>query len=219
MTKKIFTVAVFAVLALMGTVAFTPADSATFEGTLEFKQQSSVDTINRIYYVKGDKVRIDEMGAKSKKVEGSFIIDLTAKTMTFLSHERKLYGEQVTGGTPNKPTGTCVVSKGKGSKTISGYKCTEWIVKNKDENTQISFFMAAGKFDFFAKLISVLNRKDKFATYYQQLTKVDGMFPMLAIMSPMDGKEKERMEVTKVEKKAVDVKQFDIPTGYLKFEK
>ena len=38
MTKKIFTVAVFAVLALMGTVAFTPADSATFEGTLELKQ-------------------------------------------------------------------------------------------------------------------------------------------------------------------------------------
>ena len=219
MTKKIFTIAVLAIVAMLGSAAYAPADTAGFEGTIEFKQQSSVDTVNRIYYVKGDKVRIDEMGAKSKKVEGSFIIDLTAKTMTFLSHERKLYGEQATGGTPNKPTGTCLVSKGKGSKTIAGYKCTEWIVKNKDENTQISFFMAVGKFDFFAKLLGVLNRKDKFATYYQQLTKVDGMFPMLAIMSPMDGKEKERMEATKVEKKVIDVKQFAVPEGYLKFEK
>lgn len=219
MTKKIFTVAVLAIVMMVGTVAYKPADSASFEGTIEFKTVTATDTTNRIYYVKGDKVRIDEMGSKSKKPEGSFIIDLTAKTMMFLSHDRKLYGDQPTGGTPNKPGGTCEVSKGKGSKTLAGYKCTEWIVKNKEENTQISFYLGSGKFDFFNKMLTVLNRKDKFATYFQQLTKTDGMHPMLAIMSPMDGKEKERMEVTKVEKKAVDAKQFEIPTGYLKFEK
>ncbi|MEW6468668.1 MAG: DUF4412 domain-containing protein [Bacteroidota bacterium] len=219
MNKKIFTLAVAAVTIMIGSVAYTPGDVAGFEGTIEFKQQSASDTTNRVYYVKGDKVRIDEIGSKSKKPEGSFIVDLKASTMTFLSHDRKLYGDQATGGTPNKPTGTCTVTKGKGTKTIAGYKCTEYIVKNKDENTQIAFYLASGKFDFFSKLLTVLNRKDKFATYYQQLTNVNGMFPMLAVMSPMDGKEKERMEVTKVEKKTVDASQFDVPKDYLKFEK
>lgn len=204
-------------LAITAFIGFA-ATAQSFEGSVEFKKKTSIDTTNYTYYVKGDKIKIDEIGSKSKKVEGSFIINTKASTMQFISHDRKLYGDQPT-GTPNKPGGKCEVTMGKGSKTIQGYKCQEWVVKNKDENTQITFWVAKGKFDFFDIMLRVLNRKDKFSTYYLEIPNNHGMFPMLATMNTMDGTEKERLEVTKIEKKVIDAKTFDIPSGYMKFEK
>jgi hypothetical protein len=209
--KKILTLCVAASCSING---FTQS----FEGTIEFKQQTTLDTQSYIYYIKGDKVRIDNI-SKVRKVEGSFIIDLKDNKMIFLSHERKLWGEQQS---PMAATvnGKPEVTKTKNTKTIQGFKCTEYVVKNKDENTQISFWIASGKFDFFDRLLKVLNRKDKPAVYYQQITGLpDGDFPFLAVESPMDGKERGRLEVTKIDKKVIDAKMFEIPAGYLKFEK
>ncbi|MFI5222507.1 MAG: hypothetical protein ACHQK8_09290, partial [Bacteroidia bacterium] len=89
--KKLFSTALFVFAGML----FVSAQS--FEGVIEFKKQTATDTVNYIYYVKGDKVRLDEIGSKSKKVEGSFIIDLKTHSMVSLSHERKLYIEQASG--------------------------------------------------------------------------------------------------------------------------
>ncbi len=192
--------------------------SQGFEGMMEFKKKTAFDTVSYTYFVKGDKVRIDEVGAKSAKVEGSFIIDLKAGTMLSLSHDRKMYLEQKSPA-PTKPGGECKIEKTKNSKQILGYKCVEWKVTNATENTIVSYWVTSGKFNFFGKMLNVLNRKDKFSVYYAQLKAPDGSFPLLAVMSPMDGKESERLETTKVEPKKVDAKNFMIPAGYTKFDK
>lgn len=215
---KTFTRFFATVVAVLAFAGFASAQS--FEGTIEFKKQSSTDTTNYVYYVKGptNKVRLDEIGSKSKKVEGTFLVDLKEKKMTSLSHDRKLYMDKAQSA-PATITGKPEVTKTKNTRTIQGYKCTEYIVKNKDENTQISYWIAFGKFDFFMPFLKLINQKQKFSTYYQQLTGVEGGFPMLAIESSMDGTERARLEVTKIEKKALDTSLFDIPKGYLKFEK
>ena len=191
----------------------------SFEGVIEFKKQTSTDTVNYIYYVKGDKVRLDEIGSKSKKVEGSFIIDLKTNSMVSLSHERKLFIEQAP-GTPATVTGKPEVKKTGTVKTILGVKCNEYVVKNSDEKVQVTYWMGSGKFDFFFKLLKVLNRKDKSAVYVQQLTSVDGMFPFLSSQVNLEtNKEEIKMEVTKVDKKTVDAKMFEMPKDYQKFQK
>ncbi len=191
----------------------------SFEGVIEFKKQTSTDTVNYIYYVKGDKVRLDEIGSKSKKVEGSFIIDLKTNSMVSLSHERKLFIEQAP-GTPATVTGKPEVKKTGTVKTILGVKCNEYVVKNADEKVQVTYWMGSGKFDFFFKLLKVLNRKDKSAVYVQQLTSVDGMFPFLSSQVNLEtNKEEVKMEVTKVDKKTVDAKMFEMPKDYQKFQK
>jgi len=209
--KKIFFITLFLVA---GTLS-----AQSFEGVIEFRQQSAADTINRVYYVKGDRVRIDEIGHYSKKVEGTFLVDLKENKMIFLSHERKLYGDQ-----PNSMPGTVkgapTVTKTKETKTIQGYRCVKQVVKNPDDNTQIVYWVASGKFDFFLKMMKILNRKEKVATYYGKLSGVDGMFPFLAVETGIDGKdERSRLEVTKVEKKTIDPSVMEIPKGYTKLEK
>ncbi|HEY4798218.1 MAG TPA: DUF4412 domain-containing protein, partial [Bacteroidia bacterium] len=182
-------------------------------------KQTTTDTVNYVYYVKGDKVRLDEIGSRSKKVEGSFIIDLSNNKMVSLSHERKLYIEQAP-GTPAAITGKPEVKKTGNVKTILGTKCNEYVVKNADEKTQVTYWMGSGKYDFFFKLLKVLNRKDKSALYIQQLTGVEGCFPFLSVETNLEtNKEATKMEVTKVDKKNVDASKFEIPKDYQKFQK
>lgn len=194
------------------------ASAQAFEGTIEFKKASTTDTTNYVYYVKGDQVRIDEIGAKSRKVEGTFLIDMGAKTMKSLNHERKLYMDQPTPASP-VVKGTCTVKKGQNVKNLQGYKCVEYVVTNNDEGTIISYYVADGKFTFFEKLLKQLNRKDKFSTYYLKITDIKNSFPMLSVQTDLGGKETGRLEVTKITKKEVDPAQFELPKGYNKFEK
>ena len=199
--------------------AFSFTASAQFEGQIEFKKSTTTDTTSYIYYIKGNMVRIDEIGAKSHKVEGSFIVDLDAKTMKSLNHERKLYMDQPT---PAAPTikGTCSAKKGQNVKNIQGNKCVEYIVTNNEENTSISYYITDGKYSFFDKLLRQLNRKDKSSIYYLQIPDIKNMFPMLSVQTDIStGKETVKLEVTKITKKDVDPSMFEIPKGYNKFEK
>jgi hypothetical protein len=194
------------------------AFSQTFEGVIEFKKASAIDTTNYVYYVKNNMVRIDEIGSKSHKVEGSFLVDLEQKTMKSLNHERKLYMEQPTPAAP-VVKGTCAVKKEQAIKNLHGYKCSEYTVTNTEENTKITYYVADGKFSFFEKLLKQLNRKDKSSVYYLQIQNIKNMFPMLSIQTDLSGKEQVRLEVIKLTKKEIDSSMFIIPKGYNKFEK
>ena len=209
---KLITVVVVMVAFSLTTVA------QSFEGIIEFKKSSTTDTTSYVYTVKNNMVRIDEIGSKSRKVEGSFLVDLDAKTMKFLNHDRKLYGDQ---NTPAAPVikGTCTVKKGQNVKNLQGFKCVEYIVTNNEETTQVTYYIADGKFSFFEKLLRQLNRKEKSAIYFLQIAEVKNMFPMLSIQTDLAGKETSRLEVTKISKKEVDPAVFEIPKGYNKFEK
>ena len=204
---------------LFGISGTLMVSAQSFEGVIEFKKHTLTDTVNYIYYVKGDKVRLDEIGSKSKKVEGSFIIDLKTSSMVSLSHERKLYIEQAP-GTPAVVNGKPVVTKTGNTKTIQGMKCSEYVVKNDEEKVQVTYWLASGKYDFFSKLLKILNRKDKSEVYFGQLTGVEGMFPYLSSQVNLEtGKEEVKMEVAKVDKKTVDNTMFEIPKTYQKFQK
>ena len=209
---KLITVVVVMVAFSLTTVA------QSFEGIIEFKKSSTIDTGSYVYTIKNNMVRIDEIGAKSRKVEGSYLVDLDAKTMKFLNQERKLYGDQ---NTPAAPVikGTCTVKKGQNVKNLQGFKCVEYIVTNNEEATQITYYVADGKFSFFEKLLRQINRKEKSAIYFLQIAEIKNMFPMLSIQTDLAGKETSRLEVTKITKKEIDPAVFEIPKGYNKFEK
>ena len=200
-------------------VAGSPmAVAQSFEGTIEFKRIADADTSNYIYYVKGTSVRIDEIGGKSHKAEGTYLIDMDEKTVHALNHERKLYMEQPTPPAP-ATKGTFSVKKGQTPKNLQGYKCVEYTISNTEENTQITYWLADGKFSFFEKLLRQLNRKDKSSVYFLQLPDIKNTFPMLSIQQSLDGKDQIRLEVTKIIKKEIDPAMFELPKGYSKFEK
>jgi len=199
---------------------FTQLGAQGFNGTIEFRYSTLKDTSRNIYHVKNKLVRLDNYSRKkSNVVEGSFLFDLDTKEVKILSPKRKIWGLQKS-ETPPLLTGECVVTKSKAIKTISGHKCSEYIVKNTGENTVITYWVAQGKFTFFSPLIELWNRKDKQSIYYAQLKDLPaGSMPLMSVEKHIDtGKTITKLEVVKISKTAPPDQYFKVPADYTKFD-
>jgi hypothetical protein len=206
------------IILLFAFAAFNLATFAQFEGTIEFRQETKKDTNINIYYVKGNNVKLDQIGKKSGKVEGSFVFDLTAKTIKFVNPARKVWGDHKS-ETPPTIQGTCEIVHSKTTKMVAGKMCNEYTVKNTAENTTITYWISAEKYGFFIPMVQLWNRKDKQSIYFNQIKDLPkGAMPMLSIESTLDGKQVSKLEVTKLEKKAIDAAMVAIPADFKKFE-
>ena len=199
--------------------SFTAAAFAQFEGSIEFRMETKKDTTTNIYYVKGNNVKLDQIGKKSGKVEGSFVFDLAGKSIKFVNPARKVWGDHKS-ETPPAIKGTCEITKGKDTSMVGGKMCTEYTVKNTEENTQIVYYISNEKFDFFEPLVKLWNRKDKQSIYFNQIKDLPkGSMPMKSIETTIDTKAPmSKLEVIKLEKKAIDAATVSVPSDYKKFE-
>ena len=169
--------------------------------------------------MKGNTVKLDQLGRKSGKVEGSFVFDLAANQVKFVNPIRKVWGEHKSEIVP-MIKGTCVVTKGTNTKLVQGQKCVEYTVKNTEENTQITYWISSGKFDFFMPLVKLWNRKDKQSIYFNQIKDLPkGSMPLISEEKTIsDMKTVSRLEVSKISKGSMDAAKLAIPADYNKFE-
>ena len=195
------------------------AVAQSYEGSVEFKMETNKDTTTNIYYVKGNTVKLDQLGRKSGKVEGSFVFDLGENQVKYVNPTRKVWGEHKSETIP-VIKGTCVSTKGTNTKLVQGQKCVEYIVKNTEENTQITYWISAGKYDFFMPLVKLWNRKDKQSIYFNQIKDLPkGSMPLLSEEKTIsDMKTVSKLEVSKIAKGSMDASKLSIPGDYNKFE-
>lgn len=189
-----------------------------FNGSMDFKYMTQKDTTANVYHVKNKLVKLDQYSRKGNNIEGSFLFDLTANEIKFLNPKRKLWGKQRS-ETPQVIKGTCLVTKG-GTKKVAGVKCTEYTVKNTEENTVVTYWIAQEQFTFFIPLIKLWNRKDKQSIYFAQIKDLpEGSMPLMSEEKQLsDGKLLTKLEVTNISNKAPDDATFAIPAGYTKFD-
>ncbi len=205
---------------LIASISLTTAAIAqSFGGSIEFKMETNKDTTTNIYYVKGNDVKLDQIGRKSGKVEGSFVFDIANKQIKFVNPVRKVWGEHKSETAPTIK-GNCVSTKGAGSKTIQGQKCVEYVVKNTDENTIITYWVTTSKFEFFAPLVKIWNRKDKQSIYFNQIKDLPkGSMPLLSEEKTItDSRLISKLEVSKINKSDIDASKLTVPADYKKFE-
>ncbi len=195
------------------------AIAQSYEGSIEFKMATGKDTTNNVYYVKGNTVKLDQIGKRSGKVEGCFIFDLASNEIKSLNPGRKVWSEHKSETAP-MIKGTCVSTKGTNTKMIQGQKCTEYIVKNTEENTVITYWIVTGKYDFFSPMVKIWNRKDKQSIYFNQIKDLPkGSMPMMSEEKLIStGETVTKLEVTKLNKSSIDASKVSIPAEYKKFE-
>ncbi len=215
--KKILSLSAAALL--IAGVAFGQEKKAgAFEGSISFMQYNGIDTTYFSYDVKTTHVRIVNTDIKTNNDEGIYLIDLTTKTTLALSPVRKIYKDQPSPAAV-KPSGTPKVTKTTNTKTINGYKCTEYDVVDAEEGIKVTYWIATGNFEFFLPMMNILNRKDKFSQYYMVIPSSANMFPMEAYETDMSGVSKGFIKATKVTTGKIANGTFEIPEGYHKFEK
>ncbi|MCX8079956.1 MAG: DUF4412 domain-containing protein [Bacteroidia bacterium] len=208
-----------AIVVFTSFVMFSLAQS--FNGNIEFKYFNLKDTGTYIYWVKNNKVKLDQNSKKTPgAIDGSFVFDMNEKKVFFVNPKRKVWGEQKS-ELPPIIKGSCEVQKTSNSKTIQGYKCFEYIVKNTAENTEISYWITQeGKFDFFIPMLILWNRKDKQSIYFNQIKNLPpGSMPLLSEERQISDKRViTKLEVVKVNNMTPDDSKLQIPSDYEKFE-
>lgn len=187
-----------------------------FEGIIEFTKTTGPVVTKYKYYVKGDRVRIEEIGARGD-VQGIMLVDTRDRTVTAVSPERKLYMDVPNMRLPKEVEAQ--VTKTSEQRELAGYTCEKWLVKSAGEDRQMTYWVAADEFNFFIPLLETLNRKDEQAIFFLQIKDAMGVFPMVGIEQKMDGAEVSRLEATSVVKSAQKSSLFEIPAGYNKFER
>lgn len=190
-----------------------------FNGTIEFKYTTQKDTNTNVYIVKDKLIKLDQYSKKTNAIEGSFIFDLTTNKIKWTNPKRKVWGESKS-ETPPIVKGVCVATKGTNTKSIQGIKCTEYTVKNTEENTIITYWIAENKFSFFVPVIKLWNRKDKQSVYFNQIKDLpEGCMPLLSEEKLItDGKTITKLEVVKISKKIPDGASLEVPATYSKFD-
>jgi hypothetical protein len=194
------------------------AIAQTFNGNIEFKSYNLRDTTTNVYIVKDKLIKLDNYKKSQTIMEGSFIFDLNANTVKFLNPKRRVWGINKS-ETPPIIKGQCVVTKG-GTKKIQGTNCTEYIVKNTEENTQITYWIATEKYNFFIPLLKLWNRKDKQSIYFAKIEGLpEGSMPFLSEeKSISDGKVISKLEVIKITKRTPEDSELEVPAGYNKYD-
>lgn len=214
-TLKLTTVVVLLGSAIAGSGPGS-ATTAPFEGTIEFTKTIGPVTSRYVYYVKNEKVRVEELG-EDGNVQGIMLINTTKNTVVALSPERKMFIE-VPNAKPNNES-NLKIDKTKNVKTIKGYECAEWKVSCTEDGREVSYWVAKDNFNFFIPLLKTLNRKDKIAMYFVEIPENIGVFPLVGYEKKTNGVELSRLEVNKVNKSLLKDLMFDIPAGFAKFER
>ena len=189
-------------------LSFVGAGGNAFEGEITMSATDAGKPAKVITYdVKGPKMRFEAPDTAGPMSGGYVIFDTASKKMIAVQDAKKTAMVMDVGAmdTMTNPAGgahpTPTVDKTGKTDTVAGYSCDIWKVSEASgEKADVCV----------AKGISF----PSLGRHAGWMSSLEGGFPLRAVTFDATGKEKSRMEVTKVEKKSLDDAQFQVPAGY-----
>lgn len=210
---------VYAVLIGIGLLAFPGLVRAgEFEGVIHMTTKHVDSQPGKMdWMIKGDKARI-ERPREDGRSQG-MIVDTKTKTMLMLFPDRKTYTEISLGGERGDRLGKLTeqneVERTGKKDTIAGYSCEVWRIREKDDH-HLKSEVCVGK--GFGQTASFWVEPRKAQPSWMTELINEGGFGLRSIHYDSEGKESSRMEVTGIEKKAMDGSLFAAPADYKKMD-
>lgn len=217
MKRIIASLGILLLVAAVHVVAATP-----FEGKLVYNIDAGHEAkdIDMTMYVKGKKTRIEvDMPGSQQMSDVNMIMDGDAQKMYMVMDQQKMV-MSVPIAIPEKVQKKMEAAKnmekpqktGK-NKSILGYDCEQWTMKDNDGNT-IEIWSAKGLGNFTGlmgknPMLGGMSLPDM-----SEVLNAENFFPLSVMMKDRNGREKFKMEATSVEKKSLDVALFSVPKGY-----
>jgi hypothetical protein len=201
-------------LFLVFVMFFNGTEMASFEGKIFFKSytEGKKDEVY-VYYVKGDKVRIDQVA--NGVINGTILADTKSKEMFGLTPKHKIYYKKSYVPTDYAKRDDVVATKTGKTQNIKGFECTEYTVEDKANDSFITYYVSERNFDFFRSMLTTLNRKERLSVNYMQIDNLHRDFPFVGVEKKADGSAKQRLEVTLIEEAEVPAEMFDIPFNFV----
>ena len=187
-----------------------------FEGSITLVKETCFDTTFFTYYVSDGKIRIEEFNSK-KLLQTIFIVNTHNEDVFIINPEKKLYTKLVKKPQGNSEEKQFTISKTTNNKMINGVKCFQWRVKNKEKNSEIAYWVTQNDFNFFEKMVKILNHTDRSWEFFNHIPQSQGYFPMMSVERNLVRDEKMRTSVIQINRKSIDSSVFRIPADYKMF--
>ena len=203
---KLFTLFLVCVLFFNGTTI------KCFEGKIFFKSIKPGKKEVYVYYVKDDKVRLDQIS--DGVINGTYLVNSTKQEIFGLTPKHKLYVQkEYKDITYPRNENIEVIKTGK-IRSIHGYNCEEVKVNDKEKDSYITYYISQKNFDFFRPLLQCLNRKEMLSINYFQVEGMTRDFPFFGVDKSSNGMEKHRLEVTLISEEEISDDWFEIPHDF-----
>lgn len=207
--KKIYLSLLFSFVAL---IAWS---QSTFEGEVNYVKTTFSDTLYYTYLIKGDRVRINECN-KYKTLVRAYIVNLKDKSIIVINPNTHIY-TTIDPKKANDLSQMHIINTGN-YKYINGYKCNQWRVKNIEQNTEITYWVASDNFDFYTAISKAAMPLEDYYFFYSALptAKLKGCMPMLIENKTLLRATKSTLSVISIKAHPVSDSVFSI-SEYQKF--
>jgi hypothetical protein len=213
---------IFAVVALCTAVL---GQAAGFEGKLSLSISSGKGQSQVLdYSIKGSSMRID-MTAEGQSFAN--IMDLQKMEMLMLMPSEQMYMVMPIKESLDKAMDQAVekdatIEKTGRTETILGYKCDEYVTKDRKSTTEIWIAQGLGTFMGLGNngggMGGMFGGKSKAAEGWEAKFKGKPGFPLRVVSRDAKSKETFRMEATKIEPGSLPASLFQPPEGWQKFQ-
>ena len=227
--RLISTQIALSVLFVLGFVATTWGGA--FEGIVHFKDTrggaKGEQTAEFDYFTKANKVRI-EMQRRDAQ-HAAIVMDPEGRKTIIIMAAQRMYMEfpmkeptEAAAEAQSAAKGPTIVKTGK-TDTVLGHTCEVVTIKTGHGESEICASKELGQFYSQRSAQPGMGRhgtsgggENDYAWAKEFRDK--GFFPLRAVTKDEDGKEINRLEATKIEKKSLDASLFSVPEGYTKFD-
>jgi hypothetical protein len=208
LTKRVFVLLTFVTLLMTG------LELNAFEGVIHFQRYTTYDTSLLKYSIQNNKVRINKYDKDGQVIE-CLLVDVKKEKVFALDPQKALYRplqlddrEEGSGNDKYK-----IIRRGN-HKKINGVTCYQWRVRDRESNSEIAYWVTKKNFDFFHKLIDLLERTNKIYHFFAEIPGNKHMFPLLSVERTLLRDERQRLAVTEIIRKPMDKQLFTIPDSY-----
>jgi len=191
--------------------------NSNFSGEIKYVQYTPFDTTYYTVYVSKDKIRIDSFNNKEqKKAQKIMIYDLKAQKIIALKPSEKIFKlTDAKFSSSEKIRGSYVIINRRNTKYINGYKCIQYRVKNRIEDTDITYWIPENSFPFYYEMVSIKNSMQKAQKYFFMLPNHEIAFPMQTVERNTLREERLSYSVVKIDKKPIEDTLFIVPENYV----
>jgi hypothetical protein len=189
-----------------------------FEGEITMRTTTSGrEPQEMVVKTKGDRLRFDMKGPTGSPMHGVF--DPTPNKILLFFDDGKMYTDldfSSPSAMPNVDGATGVVTKTGKHETVAGYDCEAWSVSDAlGKKTELCIAQGITFFDVEGLQAGPVKKAPSaLAKEFREKKS----FPLRSVEYDASGKELSRMEVTKIEKQAIDDKAFAVPPDYTKLQ-
>ncbi|MCB8965133.1 MAG: hypothetical protein H6536_08890 [Bacteroidales bacterium] len=199
------------ILAVLPCRVFSNVDN--FEGKIKILKEGVYDTIQLVISVKGDAVRIDEVN-RHNAVQLSYLINLKHETIVMVSHCNKVYTEVVVRPAANDLSSDVEFIRTQNTMVFNGDRCVQWRVRDRARNTELTYWVVPGKYNFMKPLVDILSRSDTPLSILGYFPMNGGYLPMLTVERTIFRKIRATATVVDIKSQKLLDDIFAIPLGF-----